>query len=61
MDIDKLKVAELRAELSKRNLDTKGTKPVLVARLKEAITNEGRFQTFRNYKKWVTSHECNFS
>lgn len=37
MDVDKLKVAELRTELSKRGLDTKGTKPILLARLKEAL------------------------
>ena len=36
-NIDKLKVAELRAELSNRGLDTKGTKPILVTRLREAI------------------------
>ena len=40
MDIEKLKVAELRAELSNRGLDTKGTKPILVARLREAQNNE---------------------
>ena len=40
MDVDKLKVAELRAELSKRGLDTKGTKPILVSRLKEFMANE---------------------
>jgi len=28
MDIEKLKVPELRAELASRGLDTKGTKPV---------------------------------
>jgi hypothetical protein len=28
MDLEKLKVVELRAELSNRGLDTKGTKPV---------------------------------
>lgn len=28
MDIEKLKVPELRAELANRGLDTKGTKPV---------------------------------
>jgi hypothetical protein len=28
MDIEKLKVAELRVELANRGLDTKGTKPV---------------------------------
>ena len=37
---DKMKVAELRAALSERSLDTKGTKPVLVARLVEAIEAE---------------------
>ena len=34
---EKMKVAELRAALQERGLDTKGTKPVLVARLQEAI------------------------
>lgn len=42
-NVDKMKVAELRAALSERGLDTKGTKPVLLARLKEAIKNgEGK-------------------
>eukprot|EP00096_Caligus_rogercresseyi_P005787 TRINITY_DN217_c0_g1_i4.p1 TRINITY_DN217_c0_g1~~TRINITY_DN217_c0_g1_i4.p1 ORF type:complete len:524 (+),score=158.84 TRINITY_DN217_c0_g1_i4:154-1572(+) len=40
MEIEKLKVAELRTELTHRGLDTKGTKPILVARLKEAIQKE---------------------
>ena len=40
MDIDKLKVAELRTELSNRGLDTKGTKPVLLARLREAMASD---------------------
>ena len=31
--LNKMKVAELREELEKRNLDTKGTKPLLVERL----------------------------
>jgi hypothetical protein len=35
-----MKVAELRAALSEHELDTKGTKPVLVARLKEFFDNE---------------------
>lgn len=39
-DPAKLKVVELRAELSKRGLDTKGNKPVLVKRLKEALEEE---------------------
>lgn len=40
MDINKLKVADLRKELQARGLDTKGNKPVLVERLKEAIAKE---------------------
>ena len=39
--VDKMKVAELRAMLSSHDLDTKGTKPVLVARLKEFLSSEG--------------------
>uniref|UniRef100_A0A803M9J2 Poly [ADP-ribose] polymerase n=1 Tax=Chenopodium quinoa TaxID=63459 RepID=A0A803M9J2_CHEQI len=35
-----LKVLELRAELSKRSLDTSGTKPTLVLRLEEALRNQ---------------------
>ena len=35
-----MKVAELRAELTSRGVDTKGTKPVLLARLKEAMDTE---------------------
>ncbi|XP_068210921.1 heterogeneous nuclear ribonucleoprotein U-like protein 1 [Palaemon carinicauda] len=37
IDPSKLKVAELRAELQARGLDTKGNKPVLVERLREAL------------------------
>ena len=33
---DKIKVAELRAALQERLLDTKGMKPVLVERIQEA-------------------------
>ena len=35
-----MKVAELRSNLAKRGLDTKGTKPVLVARLINALNSE---------------------
>jgi len=37
---DKMKVADLRAALQERGLDTKGTKPVLVARLQDALKTE---------------------
>lgn len=40
IDPAKLKVVELRAELSSRGLDSKGNKPVLVQRLKEALEKE---------------------
>lgn len=40
MDPSKLKVVELRAELSNRGLDTKGNKPVLVERLRKALEEE---------------------
>ena len=36
-NVDKLKVAELRAMLSTHDLDTKGTKPILVARLRSYL------------------------
>lgn len=36
----KLKVAELRAQLESRSLDSKGTKPTLVARLQEAMDKD---------------------
>ncbi|XP_022332049.2 uncharacterized protein LOC111129853 isoform X2 [Crassostrea virginica] len=40
IDPNKLKVAELREELKSRGLDTKGTKPILVKRLKKALNEE---------------------
>ena len=40
MDPNKLKVAELREELKIRGLDAKGTKPVLVKRLQQALNKE---------------------
>ncbi|CAF0707138.1 unnamed protein product [Brachionus calyciflorus] len=40
LDLKKMKVDELRSELAARNLDTKGLKPQLINRLKEAIEAE---------------------
>lgn len=40
LDPAKLKVVELRQELTSRGLDAKGNKPVLVKRLKEALEKE---------------------
>jgi len=40
VDPNKLKVTELREELKNRGLDTKGTKAVLVKRLKKALNAE---------------------
>ena len=40
LDPSKLKVVELRAELSSRGLDTRGNKSILVDRLKEALEKE---------------------
>ena len=40
IDPAKLKVVELRAELTARGLDAKGNKPVLVKRLKDALEQE---------------------
>lgn len=40
LDLKKMKVDELRNELGARGLDTKGLKPQLIVRLKEAIESE---------------------
>jgi len=40
LDLKKLRVDDLRAELLARNLDTKGLKAQLLARLKEAVEIE---------------------
>lgn len=40
MDPAKLKVVELRAELSSRGLDARGNKAALVERLREALEQE---------------------
>ncbi|XP_023345250.1 heterogeneous nuclear ribonucleoprotein U-like protein 1 [Eurytemora carolleeae] len=39
-NLEKMKVADLREELEKRGLDTKGTKPFLIDRLQEALSAE---------------------
>ncbi|KAF2356981.1 SAP domain [Trinorchestia longiramus] len=48
VDPSKLKVAELRAELTARGLDSKGNKPVLVERLREALAAEQENQEPEN-------------
>lgn len=45
MDPAKLKVVELRAELAKRRLDTKGVKAILVERLLKALQDEAEVDT----------------
>lgn len=40
LDLKKMKVDELRAELLARNLDTKGLKPQLLSKLSKAIQKE---------------------
>lgn len=49
IDPAKLKVVELRAELSSRGLDSKGNKPVLVKRLREALEAESGNGKIFNY------------
>lgn len=50
MDPAKLKVVELRSELSARGLDTKGNKPALVERLKEALDKEAEGNLIHIFK-----------
>jgi hypothetical protein len=40
LDLKKMKVDELRTELMARDLDTRGLKPNLIIRLKEALDAE---------------------
>lgn len=56
IDPAKLKVVELRAELSARGLDTKGNKPVLVDRLREALEKEGQKGRFFLYFLTKNTH-----
>ena len=39
--MEKLKVVELQSQLAIRNMDVRGTKSVLAARLKDAVESEG--------------------
>ena len=41
IDPEKMKVVELRSALAEHGLDTKGNKPVLVARLKSFLEVQG--------------------
>lgn len=53
IDPAKLKVVDLRSELSARGLDTKGNKAALVKRLKDALEQElkqGLSYIFENIK-----------
>ena len=47
-NLDKMKVAELRAELAKMGRDTKGTRPILLARLKETRFLENSFLALKS-------------
>lgn len=62
MDPAKLKVVELRAELSSRGLDARGNKAVLVERLREALeqeTGEGEILEQLIIVIFETKHELN--
>ena len=41
MDVDQMTVIKLREALEERSLDTSGLKPVLVARMKDALKELG--------------------
>lgn len=59
MDPAKLKVVELRAELSQRGLDTKGIKAVLVERLRKALEESNvESKLILYYSKSVISSFC---
>lgn len=62
MDPAKLKVVELRAELSSRGLDARGNKAALVERLREALeqeTGEGEILKQLIFVIFETKHELN--
>jgi heterogeneous nuclear ribonucleoprotein U-like protein 1 len=54
-DLDKLTVVKLRAELIARGLDSKGNKPFLVERLRDALDQEEKHGVPRPAIKMFTS------
>lgn len=58
-DLSKLRVVDLREELTKRNLPTKGKKDELVARLQEAVNSEKQNAAATNGEEEKEEEETN--
>uniref|UniRef100_A0A1S4CM41 Poly [ADP-ribose] polymerase 2-like n=1 Tax=Nicotiana tabacum TaxID=4097 RepID=A0A1S4CM41_TOBAC len=56
--ITKIKVDELRKQLSSRGLDTTGNKPILVSRLEEAIEQEENKKQLTADRKRSRDDDC---